>query len=289
MTRVFVALCVLVVAVPAFAQHSALRIGVSLSDYSGEVYTDGPQDGKGTFVFFRGEKIHLNLSLGNSDRNQAHDVVTSAETTPQGFTVRAYRDDRPVRVDVNIDARGALSEGAVATPVDWVPRFSLPPSAHIEWAATTTIDEVGVYVLQIYPLVTDEGGKDVPSFGALAFEVRARTPQAELELIRRQASRELHRGELDLAETTTRKLLRQHPNSSIANILLAEIESKRGKALRAQRNEVGARQSAGRAASSYRRAASLLESASDNQLAIRPEESRRWLEMARRRALEEVQ
>jgi hypothetical protein len=266
-TAIATALLVLIPGL-SVAQVSPLRVSVNVREYFGELYTGLPKDG-GSFVFFPGEPIDLLLAIGNTDSESSHEIVTAAGNPQTGFVLNGLRNRQPVALTISITPVGELRDNLAVFPLDWGSRTSLNPLAHVEWRATVGRGQSlqpGVYVLEISTSAVDEQSRVIPSVNHFSFEVRERTVDSELELLRRQGFRELARGDYQAAANTARELLARHSNSSQAHILLGDIADAEHKEFSGRGDLARARQSFRQATSSYERALTLLEAGADTQL-----------------------
>jgi predicted Zn-dependent protease len=88
--------------------------------------------------------------------------------------------------------------------------------------------------LDIAAVGTDERQRHVlPS--RFRFEVRARSAEAQAELLRREALREYLKGDYAAAESTIAALLQEHPNSFEAYVIRGDVLKAQGKGADASR------------------------------------------------------
>lgn len=266
-TIVMTTASVLLIAAAASGQGSVLRFGVHIGAYFGEEYTRLPIGG--SFVFFTGEPIELLLAVANTDNHTVHELVTSTVDPSSGFVLKGLRDQQPIEIAMSVVSQGQLYDGPTVRPIDWDGRIALNPLAHIEWRAVVTNRTLppGVYVLEMSPLMFDERLRPISVVNDFAFEVRARSPESEPEILRRRGYRELAGGQHDTAERTARELLALYSGSSQAHILLGNVADARRNEYIASGDSARARESLEQAMANYRRALTLLE-AGDDQLLL---------------------
>jgi hypothetical protein len=101
----------------------------------------------------------------------------------------------------------------------------LDPSETIEWALTvpSTNLEPGLYRFVIRMNATDSAQRPVDGFTSFAFEVRSASAEHQPEILRREVRRRILLNDRGGARAAAADLLRAHPNSYIAESLLAEL------------------------------------------------------------------
>jgi hypothetical protein len=80
---------------------------------------------------------------------------------------------------------------------------------------------------------SERGGRPLLSFARFRFEVRPPTPEAQPELLRRQAARLWYKEDFIAARQAVAEMLKVHPNSAEAYGILGMIADREGKSAEA--------------------------------------------------------
>jgi len=235
---------------PADVKPPVLLVNHRVAEYFGETYTKRSRE---DFVFFQGEVIAYRVAVHNMGNTESTLVLASTDPM-RFFTVEALKSppltpeklgaERPSfngryldEVDVDVPLR-------VSSPFKTWPggTFSIPlereirldPKEGVEWQVHLPTDlEPGLYRIVVKVHGSDRSGRPLLSFARFRFEVRPPTPEAQPELLRRQAARLWYKGDSIAARQAVAELLKVHPNSAEAYGILGMIADREGKSAEA--------------------------------------------------------
>jgi hypothetical protein len=211
------------------AQRASLVLLVNVAEYFGNTYVDERAEGL-HYIFFVGEPIRLDIQVLNADE-QEHTVVSTSSTARGAFSVTAVRDEQPTTVGLAVNPNVQRHEDEFRIPIEWG-TTRLNPRAAVHWQAelASTLPP-GSYTVDLATDALDEKARPVaPHASRVRFEVREGSPDAMPEIIRRQAVRAYVAGMFDVAEREATALLRLHPNSLEAYIVLGRVAEAQGRA-----------------------------------------------------------
>ena len=232
---------------PDQIRPTGLLVGHRVEEYFGDKYTATPLE---TFVFFRGEPVTYRISVLNVGALESALVIDSTDAQ-RLFTVSGFKAppippekitlERPASNDrfldeVDIDVTLRVSSpiktwpggGASAISLDRETR--LAPQEGLDWIVNLPTDfEPGLYRVIVKLNGFERGGRSLRGFAHFRFEVRPSTPDAQPELLRRQATRLWVKEEFGRAREAVAELLKVHPNSAEAYGILGMIADREGK------------------------------------------------------------
>jgi hypothetical protein len=216
------------------AQRSALILLVSTAEYFGDTYTKLPQI-HGTRVFFAGEAIRLRVTVANRGPNdndlEIHGSLSNILST------EALRDGVSTSVALTVGDPVWHAADGRDFPLVLRDRTALKAGESVRWEADV-IDRLipGAYQIKVNVNARDRESRPVvPHVSTLRFEVRPHSEADAPEIARRDATRRYASGDYEGAEAGARALLRLHPTSYEALVLLGQIATARGNADEARR------------------------------------------------------
>jgi len=230
---------------PADVKSPGLFVNHRVAEYFGETYTKISRE---DFVFFQGEAIAYKVAVHNMGNTESTLVLASTDPA-RLFTVEALKSppltpeklgaERPSfkgryldEVDVDVPLRVSAPfktwpGGSFSIPLER--EIRLDPKEGVEWEVQVPTDlEPGLYRIVVKVNGSDRGGRSLLSFARFRFEVRPPTPEAQPELLRRQAARLWSKEDFIAARQAVAELLKVHPNSAEAYGILGMIAAREG-------------------------------------------------------------
>jgi hypothetical protein len=228
---------------PPTPEISGLLVGSRIEEYFGETYTTRSRE---SFVFFQGEPVSFRVIVRNMSPRETSLIVGSTDASQlfrvQGFVANSSApESRPGDSSKYLDQRGINLPIGFSLPIQaWAGGVLDVPLARetvleagesIQWLVGISSAglDAGLYRVVIRVNGTERGGRPLQGFVDFGFEVRARSAEAQPEILRREASRRLSRADYAGARQAVADLLRVHPNSAIAHDVLASVADAEGR------------------------------------------------------------
>lgn len=198
---------------------SGVYAGIRIEAYAGDTYTtrgEGDAD-----VYFVGEPIRLTVLVGNHTEDGRW-LALPVKGEP--FEVAITRGGRPVTPTLLIGAGFVQRRVGGVEGLDSAPTFRLSGKEQLTWPVA--VDEPlvpGLYRFDLTMHTTLREGEAITNVQPhVAFEVRP-AEAAPIEVARRRALRALARRDLNGAERAGHALLKLHPTSHEALVILGRV------------------------------------------------------------------
>ena len=230
---------------PADVKSSGLLVNHRVAEYFGETYTKISRE---DFIFFQGEPITYKVAVHNMGNTESALVLGSTDPmrlftvealkspplTPEKLGVERpsfngrYLDEVDVDVPLHVSSPFKTSPGGTFS-IQLEREIRLDPKEGVEWEVQLPTDlEPGLYRIVVKVDGSDRGGRPLRSFARFRFEVRSLAPEAQPELLRRQAARLWSKQDFIAARQAVAELLKIHPNSAEAYGILGMIADREG-------------------------------------------------------------
>jgi hypothetical protein len=206
------------------ASQTDLYSGVRIDGYVGETYTKRSRADYN--ALFTGGPVRLAVVVGNRSENGRH-LSLPAEGEVIGLAV--MRDDSPIDPPVSVEKGFVRRRVGGVEFVESAPTFRLAGKEELVWPVS--VDEPlppGLYEVEVTVNATPrDGGSIFAVQPTVSFEVRPADAEP-VEVARRQALRALASLDLREAENAGLALLKLHPASYEAVVVLGRIALARG-------------------------------------------------------------
>lgn len=226
---------------------SGLQVGYHIEEDFGLFYSARTRQ---DFVFFRGEPITFRLQIGNLGPASVVFATTTpdrpfelrafkAPPLPPGFTgerprvitnPRRYQDEQDIDLQTHFSAPVRAWPGG-KSDVRLERETSLDPGEGLEWVLSVPSADLdpGLYRIEARVNGEQRGRGALQDYATVRFEVRAASVEQQPEILRREALRRFSKQDHEGSRQAVAALLKVHPNSSQARLILAIVADAEGR------------------------------------------------------------
>ncbi len=231
---------------PDERRPSGLVVGFGLHDYFGETYTERSP---ASAIFFARESVAFKVIVANV--GAANSALVASAVNPQAlFRVQAfaapplppgssierpfagdrYADERETTVPLTFSAPTKVWSGG-SFDIQLERETPLNQGESLEWLLSVQSGNLtpGIYRVVVKVNGSEPNQRAVQGSANFSFELRPARPEAEPEMRRREAIRRYLRDDYSGARQAVGDLLRVHPDSYEAQLLLVRIADAEGK------------------------------------------------------------